>query len=173
MKLHTIFFWLLLAASGSCQHALAAPPSVSAVDSTLVMPAAVYGATPMGGQVSEADDRCGALDLLYSAVHKRLKTRFKYLPLARDAGPNSARLKLVIVDVFTISARGPTIVQADALLERPGRPAVQYRALRQGHKKWSDTNPNLTECSMIDAVIDALAMDITTWTLTHRFPKSP
>ncbi|MDR6919106.1 hypothetical protein J2X66_006012 [Pseudomonas sp. 3296] len=182
----TMTMILFLTACSSPHQALISTPSVSVADSTLakpsvvpaqditlLLPSVVYGVSPQGDQLSEADDACGVLNLLHSDVYERLETRFGLTPSARDASPKTARLKLTIVDLVTISARGRTIVMADALLERPGRPAIQHRALRQMHMKRSDTTPDATECSMIDAVVDALALDITTWTLTQSFAESP
>ncbi|PWK39423.1 hypothetical protein [Pseudomonas sp. OV226] len=181
----TIAMILFLTACSSPQI-LISTPSVSAADSTfakptvvpaqditLLLPAVVYGVSPQGDQLSEADDACGVLNLLYSAVYDRLERRFKLMPSARDASPKTARLKLTIVDVVTISIGGPTIVMADAEFEQPGQPTAHYRALREGSLKWSEITADSTECSMIDAVVDALALDITTWTLTQSFAESP
>lgn len=164
---------LLLIAYGSPLQALASTPPVQAALSQLVMPAVGYGISPKGDQISQADDACGVLNLLYSAVYDRLETRFELMPSGRDASPKIARLKLTIVDLVTISAGGPTIVMADAQFELPGQPTAQYQALRQGNIKPSEIAAQSTECSMIDRVIDALAVDITTWTLSHAFPELP
>ena len=168
----TMAMILLLAAYGSPHQALASTQSMTA-DSKLVMPPVAYGVSPKGDQLSEADDACGVRDLLYSAVHDRLETRFEFMPPAYGASPKIAWLKLEIVDLFTISAGGPTIVGVLAQFERPGLPAAQYKAMRQMHMKYPEITAETTECSMIDAVIDALAEDIAQWMLTHSFPESP
>lgn len=163
----------LLIAYGSPLQALASTPLVQAELSQLEMPAVAYGVTHKGDQLSGVDDACGARDLLYSAVHNRLETRFKLMPPASGASPKNAWLKLEIVDLVTISAGGPVIVGVHVQLERPRQPVARYRALRQGNMKLSAITDESTECSMIEPVIDALAVDITTWTLTHSLPESP
>lgn len=162
----------LLNAYGLPLQALASTPLVQAALSQLEMPAFAYGVTLKGDQLSEGDDACGARDLLYSAVHNRLETQLELIPPAIGASPKHARLKLEIVDLVTISAGGPAIVGVHAQLERPGQQVAQYRVLRQGNMKLSAITAEGTECSMIDPVIDALAVDITTWTF-HVFPESP
>ena len=176
---------LFLTACSSLHGAQSSTPSAFAADNTLawptvvptqdimLLPAVVYGVSPQGDQLSEADDACGVLNLLYSAVYDRLETRFKLMHSASDANSKNARLKLTIVNLVTISPGGPTIVMADAQFERAEQPTAQYRALRQRSIKASEITAETTECSMIEAIVDGLAVDITTWMLTQSFAESP
>lgn len=156
----------LLAACGS--HDPQPPeqiPSAPAAYKTVVLPPVVYGQY-QGRRMSESDDACGVPDPLRQAVQDQLAARYEVVRSASGTGMAPAPLlKIEILDIVTISAGGPTIVAIHVLLERPGLPAAQFTAQRQMHTQDAEITAETTECSKMEAVIQALSADIAKWML--------
>lgn len=134
-----------------------------AASTTVVLSPVAYG-HDQGRQLSEADDACGVPDPLRQAVQDQLKARYEVVRPVPGPGREAALvLKIDIMDIVTVSAGGPTIVVIHAVLERPGLPPAQFKALRQVHTPYADITAETTECSAMDAVIHGLGVDIAKW----------